>query len=267
MKSMRAKESLRAYPWEREEKQLRIQIPWDPIVARSFLLSLIVTAIIILFLILFLDVTPEVREPQWKTVSIELLNFGAGAGEGLSGGNLSQEGKGRKGKASAEPLRDAEGASRNEGMAVAKREFQSGDHPKPIQNYAALTPRKTADENAEGQREVGTENGEDFGIGLGRYGEGKGRGYGYSLQWGGGGNRIVLYKELPEYPPGVKTNAQIKLRFTVRPDGSVESIIPVQKADPALEQAAIAALRRWKFNPLDTGVTMVGTITFTFTLE
>jgi TonB family protein len=113
---------------------------------------------------------------------------------------------------------------------------------------------------------VGTANGGDA-SGLGRFGSGAGKGAGYGLEWGGGGNRVVLHKEMPKYPSGVNTSVQIKIRFTVLPNGSVGAILPMQKGDPVLERAAIEALRRWQFNPLNDTKDMVGFITFTFRVQ
>ncbi len=113
---------------------------------------------------------------------------------------------------------------------------------------------------------VGVYDGGDGG-GLGRFGAGSGRGAGYGLEWGGGGNRVVLHKELPKYPNGVNTSAQIKVRFTVLPNGSVGIAMPMQKGEPILERAALEALRRWQFNPTNDNKEMVGFITFTFRVQ
>jgi protein TonB len=90
---------------------------------------------------------------------------------------------------------------------------------------------------------------------------------GYGIEWGGGGNRIVLSKVLPTYPPGYNVSGRVRLRFTVRPDGSVASILPVERSDPVLERIAIQALRQWRFNPIESAVEMVGIITFVFELQ
>jgi len=257
----------RTYRWENEQRQLSLTIPWDRITAKSFLLSLIVNACLIWVMTQFLDVTPELREPQYKTIPIRLIDFGLGDGQGPSGGNLSKPGRKRRGPETKNPLRDAERAPRLRAVERHPRQYQAGDNPIAVREFGADRPSRTSPTDAAGTRDIGAPDGEDLGIGLGKFGDGPGSGYGYSLQWGSGGNRIVLHKELPEYPRGVRTAAQIRLRFTVKPDGSVASIIPLQKGDPQLERAAMRALRRWKFNPLDSNITMVGIITFTFTLE
>jgi len=53
----------------------------------------------------------------------------------------------------------------------------------------------------------------------------------------------------------------------VRKDGTVTSMVPLQKADPALEKAAMDALRQWRFNPIQEDIEMEGRIPFTFRLR
>ena len=106
--------------------------------------------------------------------------------------------------------------------------------------------------------------------GLGSRGKGKGKGDGFGeIDWGGGGGRIVLNKVLPKFPDNVKSSSQIVLQFKVLSDGTVVSVIPIQKADPELEEAAIKALKKWRFNPLPDGQKeiMVGRIPLTFILR
>lgn len=73
---------------------------------------------------------------------------------------------------------------------------------------------------------------------------------GYSFDWGGRGTRKILRWEKPKFPPGVQKEVDIKIKFTILPDGSVVSPVPLIKADTQLEDAAIQALKTWKFEPL-----------------
>jgi len=73
---------------------------------------------------------------------------------------------------------------------------------------------------------------------------------GYSFDWGGRGTRKILRWEKPKFPPGVQKEIDIKIKFTILPDGSVVSPIPLIKADTQLEDAAIQCLKTWKFEPL-----------------
>lgn len=90
-----------------------------------------------------------------------------------------------------------------------------------------------------------------------------------TYQWAGGGNRKLLSGEKPTYPPGVNISAQIKLRVSVLPDGSVRSAAPAQKGDTRLENAALSKVKLWKFEPLlpsQPQIEQMCTITFNFKL-
>jgi len=78
---------------------------------------------------------------------------------------------------------------------------------------------------------------------------------------------LSFTKTLPKFPAGVNTNAEIKLKFTVMPDGTVGKIVLLQKAEPRLETAALNALRQWRFNPLKDDRVMEGIIPLTFVLR
>ncbi len=74
--------------------------------------------------------------------------------------------------------------------------------------------------------------------------------YGFSIDFGGKGRRKIYSYSLPEYPEGVQKEIDVKLRFTILPDGSVTNVFPLIKADARLEFAAINSLRQWRFEPL-----------------
>jgi protein TonB len=85
----------------------------------------------------------------------------------------------------------------------------------------------------------------------GRGNESKGEGsFGYDIDWGGKGTRKIYSFILPSYPEGVRKEVNIKLQFTILPDGTVGTIIPKTKADTRLENAAINSLRQWRFEAL-----------------
>lgn len=73
---------------------------------------------------------------------------------------------------------------------------------------------------------------------------------GFDIDWGGNGTRKIYSFLLPQYPDGVKKEIDIKLEFTILPDGTVGTIIPKMKADTRLENAAINSLRQWRFESL-----------------
>ncbi len=74
--------------------------------------------------------------------------------------------------------------------------------------------------------------------------------FGYDIDWGGQGQRKIYSFILPAYPSGVQKEIDIRLKFTIMPDGTVGTIIPLIKADTRLESAAINSLRQWRFEPL-----------------
>lgn len=96
------------------------------------------------------------------------------------------------------------------------------------------------------------------------------RGVAFSIQWMGGGTRKRVSGDLPEYPSGTNVEAQIKIQAVVQPDGSVKTVQPLQKANTKLEDAAMRAIRQWKFEPLRSGQSQLDqncVITFLFKLK
>ncbi len=77
--------------------------------------------------------------------------------------------------------------------------------------------------------------------------------YGFKIDFGGKGIRKIYSYELPSYPPGVHKEIDVKLRFSILPDGTVANIIPLIKADTQLEMAAINSLKMWRFEPIPKG--------------
>jgi hypothetical protein len=105
--------------------------------------------------------------------------------------------------------------------------------------------------------------------GIGNGGEGPG-GFGYGIDWGGKGTRKIYSYILPAYPPGVDKEINIKLRFSILPDGTVGTIIPLIKADTRLEDAAINSLRQWRFealNPAQSNLEQIAVIVFPYRLR
>ncbi len=93
---------------------------------------------------------------------------------------------------------------------------------------------------------------------------------GYSIAWRNGGNRNRVSGSMPRYPENTNKEAQIKVKITVTPDGSVSQITPLQKADYAFENAVMSALRTWKFEKLSanrSAENQTGIITFNFKLD
>lgn len=250
-----------------EPTNLSISIPWDSNTFRGFLGAVCVTSIVLFLLPSILDVTVEAPKPERRSIPIELI-FGLGDGTGGSKGNLAEEGRANRGKKPQNPLEDAQKAATMKPVTKSDpSDYSPGAHVKPVKEITAEQPTKDTEQGS-AARSIGKEDGDAGGRGMGDFGGGSGAGHGIGqIEWGGGGNRVVLNKKLPKYPPGVNTSAVIKLRFTVRPDGTVSSVLPLQKGEPALEQAAIAALRQWRFNPLNIEDDMVGIIPFYFKVQ
>ncbi len=94
--------------------------------------------------------------------------------------------------------------------------------------------------------------------------------YGFKIDFGGKGIRKIYSYELPSYPPGVHKEIDVKLKFSILPDGTVSTIIPLIKADTRLETAAINSLRLWRFEPIPKGKKQVVqwvTIVFPYRLK
>jgi outer membrane biosynthesis protein TonB len=94
--------------------------------------------------------------------------------------------------------------------------------------------------------------------------------FGFDIDWGGKGTRRIYSFILPQYPDGVKKEVNIKLQFTILPDGTVGTIIPKIKADTRLENAAINSLRQWRFEALSSNqrqVEQTAVIVFPYRLQ
>lgn len=73
---------------------------------------------------------------------------------------------------------------------------------------------------------------------------------GFEIDFGGKGIRKIYSYDLPSYPEGVSKEIDIKLKFTILPDGSVGKIIPLSMGNARLSTASINSLRKWRFEPL-----------------
>ena len=105
--------------------------------------------------------------------------------------------------------------------------------------------------------------------GQGNLAEGDGS-FGFDIEWGGKGIRKIYSFNLPTYPGGVKKEVDIKLQFTILPDGTIGTIFPKIKADTKLENAAINSLRQWRFEALDPSqkqVEQTAVIVFPYRLQ
>ena len=82
--------------------------------------------------------------------------------------------------------------------------------------------------------------------------------------------RRILQKILPPYPKGYNREGVVRIRFTILPNGRVGEMIPLLKSDAVLEENAMHALAKWRFNPLPREApqdTVIGIITFRYKLK
>ncbi len=139
------------------------------------------------------------------------------------------------------------------------------DKSKEVKEVELPKAKNTSEENiikpAEKQKEetktVKTETKENTNsqvttAGQGNKAEGEGS-FGFDIDWGGQGTRKIYSYILPDYPEGVNKEIDIRLKFSILPDGTVGNIFPLTKADTRLENAAINSLRQWRFEALAPG--------------
>lgn len=245
-----------------------LKFPYDRNTAIGFCIGTPIALLLIYLLVLYKDIEPETRSIKYNIVPVAVLNFGRGDGTGMSKGNLSAEGVAHKGATPQSSLHDAEIAANTKTSKVdAETDISTSSNLKPV---GEVSGNENSKDKAVGNsnKNVGTKDGSESGTGLGSKGFGRGLGEGFGdIEWGGGGNRFVLVKKPPKYPKGVNTTGTIKIKFRVRKDGTISSMVPLQKADPALERAAMDALRQWRFNPIDQDIEMEGIIPFNFRLR
>ncbi|HUI28620.1 MAG TPA: energy transducer TonB, partial [Candidatus Acidoferrales bacterium] len=91
----------------------------------------------------------------------------------------------------------------------------------------------------------------------------------YQIFWNGV-PRALLSGDRPQFPEGVLHDGTVKIKITVGPSGSVLAMVPVEKADSRFEEAAMTAIRTWRFSRLARSYPQVdqqATATFVFKLE
>lgn len=90
----------------------------------------------------------------------------------------------------------------------------------------------------------------------------------YDLSFEGGNDRAPMLLSLPNNIMGQEET--LKIRFEVRPDGTIGRIIPLRKIYPELEVEIMRTLRSWQFSRLSSRTpqqSQWGMVTFRFTLE
>lgn len=239
-----------------DQPTISIRLNWSPNTVRGFIGALLIMGIILSFLTCTRFEPDPILIP--KSTPVTLLVLGSGDGTGMRKGNLTAEGAAQRGAESKDPLVDAVKSSGGNAKSATDPALAT----RFIPTEQAGKGGKKNDESSSDQT-VGSAKGTDDGVGLGELGVGRGKGDGYGdIDWGGGGNRTVVTKVIPTFPPGI-LDTKIKIRFRVAPNGEVTMAWPEKKGgNRMVEQAAIAALMRWRFNRLTTPTEMEGVITF-----
>jgi len=76
--------------------------------------------------------------------------------------------------------------------------------------------------------------------------------------------RKLIYKEVPVYPAELKSHyigGKVRLKIGVSPRGTVDTVTPIG-GNPILTEAAVAAVKKWKYAPAASATTM--DVEFTF---
>jgi hypothetical protein len=219
-------------------------------VVKNFSLSVSIVFHLMLFAVLFICNITTGDEPQ----KYYEISFGTGEGTGSAGGS------GTEITPSLVPPQDitkpVENSKDIKGVDLSKSAVKENN----AVTETIGRKKNTAEKNVESENLAS-------GIGNGTPGPG---GFGYGIDWGGRGTRKIYSYVLPAYPPGVDKEINIKLRFTILPDGTVGNIIPLTKADTRLEDAAINSLRQWRFealNPSQSKMEQVAVIVFPYRLR
>lgn len=169
-----------------------------------------------------------------------------------------------------------------EELSKAEEKNQTKENSKEVKEVTLPLAKNTSEENnvtpAEKSKDKAVSNTKEnknttnsnvTTSGQGNLADGDGS-FGFDIDWGGKGTRKIYSYILPSYPEGVYKEIDIRLRFTILPDGTVGNILPLIKADTKLENLAINSLRQWRFealSPLQKQVEQAAVIVFPYRLQ
>lgn len=210
----------------------------------SYLISFAAHLLLILLMALF-EFSLEYNKQEF--VEISFGNTGRSGSSGAIGDQLNQT------EENAKPVEEIVEQSKNkEVKEVDLAKAKSADETNVINS--AERSKETKKENK--KETIRKENSNLNTKGQGNLTDGKGS-LGFDIDWGGMGTRKIFSYEIPEYPEGVQKEIDIRLRFTIKPDGTIGSVTLLTKADTKLEQAAINSLWKWRFEPLPPNAAQV----------
>lgn len=218
----------------------------------------------LLLVVIFWYITFNVEFPTKEFVEIGFGTMGEGSSAGAKGTELED----------VQQSSNIEASKRSEQTASVVKEVELPKTQNAEDENVVTRSEKTdkdtkPNSKTESTKDTDESNAPVSSTGRGNKGEGEGS-FGYDIDWGGRGTRGIRSYNLPEYPEGVSKEIDVKLRFTILPDGTVGRISPLIKADTRLENAAINSLRQWRFEPLHTNqkqIEQTAVIVFPYRLQ
>ncbi|MEW6507115.1 MAG: energy transducer TonB [Bacteroidota bacterium] len=226
----------------------------DNIRNKSFLYSVIIHILLIIFFA-FINFSVGMEDEDYVTIG-----FGSGMSMG-SAGPIGQDLKTERNQPKQEKLQQ-----RN--VEQKKVELPKSINPDK-ENLITEADKKKEKVNVNAEKVKPLNQDDSQTKGTEQLGEGEG-GFGFEIDFGGRGMRKIYSYSLPDYPEGVSKEIDVKLRFTIMPDGTVGKIFPLIKADARLELTAINSLRQWRFEPLPPNAKQIDQtviITFPYRLQ
>lgn len=127
-----------------------------------------------------------------------------------------------------------------------------------------LDTKTTEEEISKNPYNTDGKEGPGLGVGSGTGGDG---GKGYYIDWGGRGTRRITSYNIPKYPAGIYKNVDIRVEFSILPNGNVGTVRLLNKADAKLEGVALSSIKKWKFEALPVDVVQRAVITFPFRIK
>ncbi len=221
----------------------------------SYLLSVSIHVVLIL---LFLIIKFSIQHEEEEYVTVGFGSSGNAGAPGAVGKNIKltnepaaiekQKVKSEESEKKVELPKTSNVDKENVIRSVAKKKEKEETVPEKVK------PLKKTDSRSKGEEFTGA-------------GEGS---FGFQIDFGGKGIRKIYSYTLPSYPEGVSKEIDVRLKFTIMPDGTVGRIFPLIKADTRLEMAAINSLRQWRFEPLSPNTKQIEqsvVVTFPYRLK
>ncbi len=212
----------------------------------------------IIIIALFLTIKFSVNYPTDKYVELSFGESGLPGSSGALGDQLNSNDQ-----------QIQHSSSSNDKNQTEDLKSTDVSESKSLSNRDLITPSDKKVEKGKSDNNTNKTNSNINSMGMGNKTGGNGS-FGYDIDWGGRGQRKIYSYIIPPYPEGVNKEIDIRLRFTILPDGTVGNIIPLIKADTRLENSAINALKQWRFQALDPSqkqLSQIAVIVFPYRLR